>query len=71
MTKIKLNKIIVNCETGEQIEREFTEEEYSQYEADQTVEAQRKSEAQAKNAQRQAILDRLDLTAEEAALLLS
>jgi len=70
MTKLKLNKIIVNCETGEQIEREFTKEEYSQYEADQAIEAQRKIEAQAKDAQRQAIADRLGLTADELKLLL-
>jgi hypothetical protein len=70
MTKPKLNKVIVNCETGEQLEREFTKDEYLQYEADQAAQAQRQIEAEAKKAQREAILDRLGLNADEAKLLL-
>ena len=71
MTKLKLNKIIVNCETGEQTEREFTQDEYAQYEADQAAQAQLNNEAKAKATAKSALLDRLGITAEEAQLLLS
>jgi hypothetical protein len=51
--------------------REFTDAEYAQHSAD-AVEFQRQADlATAKAAARQAILDRLGLTADEAALLLS
>lgn len=51
--------------------REFTDAEYAQHSAD-VVEFQRQADlATAKAAARQAILDRLGLTADEAALLLS
>jgi hypothetical protein len=70
MSKVKLNKLIVNCETGETIEREFTKDEYAQYEADQATEAAKQAEAQAKETAKAAILDRLGLTADEAKLLL-
>jgi len=60
----------INCETGEQIEREATAEELAQWEAEQ-AEFQTQAEAEAaKAAQRQAILDRLGLTADEAQILL-
>lgn len=66
--------IEINCETGEVIERPLTADEIAankaaaaQAEADrQAAEA----EAEAKATAKQAILDRLGLTAEEAALLL-
>lgn len=61
---------IVNASTGEEIEREMDDFEFAQYEADQNAEAQRQAEAEAKDAARQAILDRLGLTEEEARLLL-
>lgn len=70
MTKLKLTKIVVNCETGEQIEREFTTDEYAQYEADQAAEAQRQSETEAKTIARKNILDRLGISTEEARILL-
>lgn len=62
---------IHNIETNEVTDREMNEEEYSQFEADKLANAARKAESEAKAAQRQAILDRLGLTSEEAALLLS
>lgn len=69
MNELKIK--IINCETGEEIEREMNEAEFAQYQTDQEVEAQRKAEAEAKAAARQAILDRLGLTEEQAKLLLS
>jgi len=64
-----MTKRIINCETGEVIERELNEEELAQQAIDE-AEANVKAEAAAtKAAQRQAILDRLGLTADEAKLL--
>ena len=61
---------LVNAETGEEIVREMNAEELKQWEKD-IAEANAEKEAlAAKAAQRQAILDRLGLTADEAALLL-
>jgi hypothetical protein len=62
---------IHNIETNEITDREMNDEEYSQYQADKLENAARKAELETKAAQRQAILDRLGLTSEEAALLLS
>jgi hypothetical protein len=56
---------------GEFIDREMTNSEFTQYKKDQEVFAKEKAEAEAKAIQRQAILDRLGLTSEEASLLLS
>ena len=53
------------------IERKATEQELLQAKIDQETAAQIKAEAEAKATQRQAILDRLGLTSEEARLLLS
>ena len=61
---------IHNAETNEIIDREMNDEEYSQWEIDKANNEAAQSEAEAKAAQRQAILDRLGLTSEEAALLL-
>ena len=61
---------IVNCETGEEIVRDATAEEIAQMEIDAANAAARKAEAEAKETQRQAILDRLGLTADEAKLIL-
>jgi predicted metal-dependent HD superfamily phosphohydrolase len=66
MTTIKIH----NAETNEVIEREMNAQELAQWEAD-NVAAQVEKETHAKSAAaRQAILDRLGLTADEAALLL-
>ena len=61
---------IVNCETGEELEREMTDLEYADYLVDQAaVQAENAAEAE-KAAAKQALLDKLGITAEEAALLL-
>jgi hypothetical protein len=61
---------IHDLETNEVIDREMNDAEFAQYEADQTARAEAQAEAEAKATARQAILDRLGLTAEEAALIL-
>jgi len=61
---------IHNTETDEVIDREMTAAEFKQYEAEKKLIAERIAEIEAKQAQRQAILDRLGLTADEAKLLL-
>jgi hypothetical protein len=61
---------IHNVETDEIITREMNAEEYAQYEKDIVDTQARESEAAAKSTARQAILDRLGLTADEAATLL-
>ena len=70
-----MSKLIVNCETGEIVERELNAEELAQQEIDEAniaaakaiADAKAEAEAQAKAA----LLERLGITAEEAALLLS
>jgi hypothetical protein len=62
---------IHNTETNEIIDREMNDEEFAQYEIDQANYLTKIAEAEAKATQRQAILDRLGLTSEEARLLLS
>ena len=59
-----------NVTTGEIIQRELTAVELEQLEKDQAEYAIKQAEAEAKATARQAILDRLGLTAEEAQLLL-
>jgi hypothetical protein len=61
---------IHNVETGEIIEREMNAQELAQYEADKAAAQAREEAEAAKATARQAILDRLGLTADEAALLL-
>ncbi len=70
MTKSKPQIKIVNCETGEEIVRDANAEEIAQMEIDAANASARKAEAEAKEAARQAILDRLGLTADEAKLIL-
>lgn len=55
---------------GEFIDRQMNDDEFAQYEIDEANAAKKKAEAEAKEAQRQAILDRLGLTADEAKLIL-
>ena len=61
-----------NAITGKETitERDMTAEEVAQYEADQAAQAAATAEADAKAAQRQLLLDRLGITADEAQLLL-
>jgi hypothetical protein len=64
------NITIHNTETNQIIERKMTDKEFATYEAKQELEAAKLVEAEAKEAARQVILDRLGLTADEAQLLL-
>jgi hypothetical protein len=67
-------KIIVNCETGEVTEVELTAEEIAQRTADAAayaaLEAEKEAEAEAKATAKAALLTKLGITADEAALLL-
>lgn len=71
----KPTKLIINCETKEQIEVELTDEEVAQLEADRAkAEADKvaKEAADAVKAEAKAeLLAKLGITAEEAALLLA
>jgi len=62
---------IVNLETGEEIEREMNAEEFAQYKIDQAQSEATKAQEAAQAASKAALLDRLGITANEAALLLS
>jgi hypothetical protein len=63
-------KTIFNCQTGEVIERELNKSELDQQKKDEVKRAAERVEAEEHATARQAILDRLGLTADEAALLL-
>lgn len=63
-------KIIINCNTGEVIETELTKEELTQQNIDEAAAKVFEEKAKDKAIARQAILDRLGLTEEEARLLL-
>jgi hypothetical protein len=68
MAKTKLMRTVVDCETGEVSEREFTEAEYNQHKIDQAAKENREAEilaqAEAKEAA-QAKLAALGLTVED------
>ena len=70
MTTAKPQIKIVNVETGEEIVRDATAAEINQIKLDAENAVKRQAEAEAKATARQAILDRLGLTADEAALIL-
>lgn len=61
---------IIDALTGEETWREFTNEEIVAYEKDQIKLAEIQAEAEAKATARQAIADRLGLTADELQVLL-
>jgi hypothetical protein len=61
---------IHNTETDEIIDREMTDAEFAQYEADKAAQATAQAEAEAKATAKAALLTRLGITAEEARLLL-
>jgi hypothetical protein len=67
MPKIEIH----NVETGEIEIREMNADELAQWEIDKTVEEAKAAEAEAKAAARQALLDKLGITEDEAKLLLS
>ena len=56
--------------TDEIIDKEMTNAEFAQYKLEQEKRVLEKQEAEAKATARQAVLDRLGLTADEAKLLL-
>jgi hypothetical protein len=62
---------IINCETGEEIVREMTADELKQYEKDRLDSEKAKAKAQAEADAKAALLTKLGITADEAALLLS
>jgi hypothetical protein len=70
MTKSKLQIKEFNCETGEEIVRDATAEEIAQIELDAAQAKARQAEIEAKAAEKQALLDRLGISADEAKLLL-
>jgi len=61
---------IVNAETGEEIEREMDAAEFKLYQTDQKSEQNKIAAQELKNATKAALLERLGITADEAALLL-
>jgi len=62
---------IVNCTTGEEIVRDATANEIAEIELREQNAIAEKAEAEAKAAQKAALLDRLGITEDEAKLLLS
>jgi hypothetical protein len=62
---------IVNTQTGEEIIRDANAEELEQMKIDLANSKTEKAEAQARATAKAALLNRLGITAEEAALLLS
>ena len=65
-----MTKLIVNCETGEVIERDLSKAEKDQQKIDETAELAKQAELHTKEAARQAILDKLGLTADDLKTLL-
>ena len=63
MTKPQIKEY--NCETGEEIVRDATSEEIAQMKIDADNAVAAKAEAEARLATKQAILDRIGLTADE------
>jgi len=61
---------IINCETGTEIVREMTAAELKQYEIDQADAVKAKAKAKADADAKAALLAKLGITADEAALLL-
>jgi len=61
---------IHNTEINEIIDREMTNAEFAKYEADQAKAETKAAEAEAKATQKAALLTKLGITADEAALLL-
>jgi hypothetical protein len=62
--------LIHNMETNEQEIREMNDEEFAAYEADQAAQATQAAVEAAKAAEKEALLARLGITADEAKLLL-
>ena len=64
-------KRIINCETGEVIDRELNDDELKQEKIDWANLKKLQKEAEEKDKARQAIADRIGLTADELKILLS
>lgn len=62
---------IHNAETGEVVDREMTDAEFATFQAEQLAKTTKETELAAQAAAKQALLDKLGITAEEAKLLLS
>lgn len=62
---------IHNSSSGEIIDREMTDAEFKAHQADRAAEADREADALAKAADKTALLAKLGITADEAALLLA
>ena len=62
---------IHNVETGEIVDREMTDAEFTQYQTEQEDHKSKQAQQDAKAEAKAALLDRLGITADEAALLLS
>jgi len=69
MTKPQIKEY--NCETGEEIIRDATDAELAQMETDAANAVARRAEAEAKAAQKAALLERLGISESEARLLTS
>jgi hypothetical protein len=61
---------IHDLETNEIIDREMNDDEFAQYQITKSLIETEQAEAEAKAAEKQALLDRLGITADEAKLLL-
>ena len=61
---------IHDLSTNEVIDREMNDAEFAQYEADQAAQVAQVAELEAKAAEKEALLARLGITADEAKLLL-
>ena len=59
-----------NAETDEVIDREMTDAEFEAYEESKAIAEAAKAEAESKETAKAALLERLGITADEAALLL-
>jgi hypothetical protein len=67
-----MNKPIIRINTGEEIiDREMTDAEFEQYQAERAAEVVKQQELAEAKAKREALLERLGITDEEARLLLS
>jgi hypothetical protein len=68
MSKLTISEF--NCELGEIVVRDFTKEEINQIAIDEAAAAKELADKQAKTQAKAALLKRLGITADEAALLL-
>ena len=65
-----MSKLIVNCKTGETTERKLNKVEKDKQKIDEAAELAKQAELDAKEAARQAVLDKLGLTADDLKTLL-